>query len=137
VTAQPRSAQDFNGLPQRIATVRRRLGLSQRAFAAILGVGRNVAIRWEGDYHRPSAARLKRIAKLGGVTPEWLLHGGEGRGKRRDRQWEEAVTALQVAWGDRRRRAALLLVLRAVAGGRASRPVRLTREPSGQPVRGR
>jgi transcriptional regulator with XRE-family HTH domain len=106
-----------DGLPQRIAAVRRRLGLSQRVFAARLDVGRNVAIRWEGGYHRPSAARLRRIAKLGGVTPEWLVHGGEGRGKRRDRQWEEAVRALRVAWADRRRREALLLVLRAVAGG--------------------
>ena len=35
----------------------------------------------------------------------------------RDRQWEEAVTALRVAWAERRRREALLLVLRAVAGG--------------------
>jgi hypothetical protein len=67
--------------------------------------------------NRPRPARLKRIAKLGGVTPSWLLDGGEGRGERRDRQWEEAVSALRVAWADRRRRAALLMVLRAVAGG--------------------
>ena len=111
------AAPGLDGLPERIAAVRRRLGLSQRAFAARLGVGRNVAIRWERGYHRPSAARLRRIAKLGGVTLGWLLDGGEGRGKRRDRHWEEAVTALRVAWADRRRRAALLLVLRAVAGG--------------------
>jgi len=105
-----------DGLPKRIAAVRHRLGLSQGAFAARLGVGRNVAIRWEGGYHRPSAARLRRIAELGGVTVGWLLDGGEGTGERRDRQWEEAVTALRVAWADRRRRAALLVVLRAVAG---------------------
>jgi transcriptional regulator with XRE-family HTH domain len=90
-------ARDLDGLPKRIAAVRNRLGLSQRAFAARLGGGRNVAIRWEGGYHRPSAARLRRIAKLGGVTVGWLLDGGEGRGKRRDRQWEEAVSALRVA----------------------------------------
>jgi transcriptional regulator with XRE-family HTH domain len=112
--------RNLDGLPQRIAAVRRRLGLSQRAFAARLGVGRNVVIRWEGGYHRPHRARLKRIAKLGGVTPSWLLDGGEGRGERRDREWEEAVGALRVAWADRRRRAALLMVLRAVAGGEAS-----------------
>jgi hypothetical protein len=58
----------------------------------------------------------RRIAKLGGVTVAWLLDGGEGRGKRRDRQWDEAVAALRVAWADRRRREALLMVLRAVAG---------------------
>jgi transcriptional regulator with XRE-family HTH domain len=101
-------AGDADGLPQRIAAVRRKLGLSQRAFAARLGVG---------GYHRPRPARLKRIAELGGVTAGWLLDGGEGRGERRDRQWEEAISALRVAWADRRRRAALLLVLRAVAGG--------------------
>jgi hypothetical protein len=51
------------------------------------------------------------------VTPRWLLDGREGRGERRDREWEEAVGALRVAWADRRRRAALLVVLRAVARG--------------------
>jgi transcriptional regulator with XRE-family HTH domain len=98
--------------------VRRRLGLSQRAFAARLDVGRNMVIRWEGGDHRPRAVRLNRIAKLGGVTAEWLLDGGEGRGQRRDRQWEEAVAALRTAWPDQRRRAALLMVLRAMAGER-------------------
>jgi hypothetical protein len=85
-----------------------------------LGVGRTVVIRWEGGYHRPSAAWLRRLAKLGGVTVEWLRDGGEGRGQRRNRQWEKAVEALRVAWADRRRRAALLMVLQAVAGRRAS-----------------
>jgi DNA-binding transcriptional regulator YiaG len=40
------SARDRNSLPQRIAAVRRRLGLSQRVFAERLDVGRNVVIRW-------------------------------------------------------------------------------------------
>jgi transcriptional regulator with XRE-family HTH domain len=108
-------ARGADGLPERIAAVRLRLGLSQRAFAARSGVGRNVVIRWERGYHRPSAARLRRIAKLGGVTIGWLLNGGEGRGERRDRQWEETVTALRVAWADRQRRG---LASGAAGGGR-------------------
>jgi transcriptional regulator with XRE-family HTH domain len=116
-TAMKSRARDMDGLPQRIAAVRRRLGLSQRVFADRVGVGRNVVIRWEGGCHRPRAARLKRIARLGGVPPSWLLDGDAGQGERRDRQWEEAVGALRVAWADRKRRAALLMVLRAVAGG--------------------
>jgi hypothetical protein len=74
-----------------------------------------VVIRWQGR-NVLEPRELDRIAELGGVSAAWLLDGGEGRGKRRDRQWEEAVSALRVAWGDRRRREALLLVLRAVAG---------------------
>jgi DNA-binding transcriptional regulator YiaG len=53
----------LDGLPERIAAVHQELGLSQPAFAARVGVTRNVVIRWEGGKHRPGAARLDRIAK--------------------------------------------------------------------------
>jgi DNA-binding XRE family transcriptional regulator len=55
-------------LAVRVAAVRVRLGLSQARFAARVGVSRNVVIRWEGGKHGVRAAKLNRIAKVGGVT---------------------------------------------------------------------
>jgi transcriptional regulator with XRE-family HTH domain len=89
-------APGLNGLPGRIAAVRRRLGLSRPAFAARVGVTRNVVIRWEGGRNRPRAELLDRIAKVGGVSVEWLL-GGSRRQRARDgedREWKAAVEAL-------------------------------------------
>jgi len=41
------SAPGLDGLPLRIAAVRRKLALSQRPFAARIGVSRNAVIRYE------------------------------------------------------------------------------------------
>jgi DNA-binding transcriptional regulator YiaG len=51
-------ARDLDGLPERIAAVRQKLGLSQPAFAARVGVTRNVVTRWEGGKHRPGTMKL-------------------------------------------------------------------------------
>lgn len=51
-----------DGLPERIAAVRHRLGLSQCAFAARAGIARNVVLRFEGGHGRPRADTLERIA---------------------------------------------------------------------------
>jgi DNA-binding transcriptional regulator YiaG len=42
-----RPVESLGGLPQRILTVRERLGLSQRAFAKRLGVSSGIVGRWE------------------------------------------------------------------------------------------
>ena len=65
----------MSGLPERIAAVRQKLWLSQPAFSARVGVTRNVVARWEGGKHGLRAGRLDRIAKLGGVSGDWLLRG--------------------------------------------------------------
>jgi transcriptional regulator with XRE-family HTH domain len=83
-------ARGLDGLPQRIATVRRKLGLPRARFAQRIGVSRNVVIRYEGGRNGPRAETLDRIAKLGGVTDEWVLGGGrrERAPAGEDRQWE-------------------------------------------------
>jgi DNA-binding transcriptional regulator YiaG len=53
----------LDGLPQRIAAVCRRLGLSQRVFAERLDVGRNVVIRWERGINRRDAEVAARRAR--------------------------------------------------------------------------
>jgi transcriptional regulator with XRE-family HTH domain len=60
-------------LAGRIATVRLRLGLTQTAFAARIGVPRNMVVRYEHQVRRPKAETLDRIARVGGVSVEWLL----------------------------------------------------------------
>jgi transcriptional regulator with XRE-family HTH domain len=61
-------ARDLDGLPERIAAVRHRLGLSQRAFATRAGIARDAVLRYEGGHGRPRADTLERIAQLGGVS---------------------------------------------------------------------
>jgi transcriptional regulator with XRE-family HTH domain len=100
-----------DGLAGRIAAVRRGLGLSQKAFGAQRGVSRNTA----GLYERgqtPGTAVLDRIARAGGVTVEWLLHGpASERVPRRDPGWPEAVALLRQVWRDPGRRGAVVSVL--------------------------
>jgi transcriptional regulator with XRE-family HTH domain len=92
-------ARDLDGLLGRIVTVRTRRGLPQRAFAARVGVSRNIVIRWERGHHRPRAAALERLAAAGEVSVDWLLRGdGQPRRARRGPTLKEAVALLRVAW---------------------------------------
>jgi transcriptional regulator with XRE-family HTH domain len=91
----PASAAD--GLPDRIAAVRQKLGLAQRPFAARIGISRNAVIRCEGRHGRPRVDTLERIAQLGGVSVDWLLRGGR-RPPEGPREWDDAVRWLRLAW---------------------------------------
>jgi transcriptional regulator with XRE-family HTH domain len=106
-------ARDRDGLSERIAAVRTRLGLTQRAFAARVGVSRNIVIRYEGGQGHPRAATLDRIAQLGGVSVDWLLRGDRRRPEG-PREWDDAVRLLRAAWREPSRRALVRRVLRAL-----------------------
>jgi transcriptional regulator with XRE-family HTH domain len=105
--------RDLDGLPERIVAVRHRLGLSQRAFAARAGIARNAVLRYEGGHGRPRADTLERIARLGGVSVDWLLRG-DRRPPEGPREWDEAVRLLRIAWREPSRRALVRRVLRAL-----------------------
>jgi transcriptional regulator with XRE-family HTH domain len=107
------TARSLDGLPNRIAAVRTRLGLTQRAFAARVGVTRNIVIRYEGGTGRPRADTLERIARLGGVSVDWLLRG-DRRPPEGPREWDEAVRLLRAAWREPSRRELVRRVLRAL-----------------------
>jgi transcriptional regulator with XRE-family HTH domain len=111
-----RPVESLDGLPQRILTVRQRLGLSQRAFAKRLGVSSGIVGRWERGAGM-TVTMLDRIATVGGVTAEWLLHGTAAAGPRPPRGdgWTEAVTALEAAWREPARRRLVVRLLRALA----------------------
>lgn len=63
------------GVGKRIRQVRRRLNLTQLEFGKRLGVIKVSVARYEAG-RIPRATVLDRIASLGGVSVEWLLHGG-------------------------------------------------------------
>jgi len=50
--------------PAEIKQLRQRLGLSQRAFAAKVGVGLNTVIRWESGFHQPRFLASERLRQL-------------------------------------------------------------------------
>jgi transcriptional regulator with XRE-family HTH domain len=103
-----------DGLAHRIASVRRGLGLSQGAFGEMVGVSRNTVVTYEHG-QTPRTAVLDRIARAGGVTAEWLLHGTAAERApsiRRDQTWQEAVELLRQVWQDPNRRGAVVSVLK-------------------------
>ncbi len=59
---------------RRIAGIRHRLGLTQPALAAKLGISGSTLIRAERGA-LPRLAALQRIAELGGVSLDWILTG--------------------------------------------------------------
>ncbi len=63
------------GVGKRIRQVRWRLNLTQQEFGKRLGVIKVSVARYEAG-RIPRANLLDRIASLGGVSVEWLLHGG-------------------------------------------------------------
>jgi transcriptional regulator with XRE-family HTH domain len=114
---EPSVRQSRDRLPQQIRAVRQGLGLSQRQFAERVGVQhRNVVNDWEAGRHRPRVQTLDCIARLGGVTVEWLLHGNGRRPtcSPEDAAWDEAVEALRMLWQEPSRREAVLTLLNAL-----------------------
>jgi transcriptional regulator with XRE-family HTH domain len=72
-------------------------------------------IRYEGGRNPPRADILDRIARLGGVSVDWLLRGDGDKSRRGgDREWEDAVRLLRTAWREPSRRDLVRRVLRAL-----------------------
>ena len=95
--------------------MRRGLGLSQGAFGEAAGFSRNTVVTCEHG-RTPCRALLDRIARAGGVTADWLLHGTASErapSVRRDQAWQEAV-ALRQVWQGPNRRDAVVGVLKAL-----------------------
>jgi transcriptional regulator with XRE-family HTH domain len=103
------------GSGARVAGVRRRLGLSQAAFARLVGISRNTLGKVERG-HLPRAATLSRVARAGGVSVDWLMQGSRDSGVGRDQAWEEAMGALRSVWQHPRRRRMIIEVLKALDG---------------------
>jgi DNA-binding XRE family transcriptional regulator len=107
-------AREPDGLPARVLAVRQRLSLSQRAFAARVGVSRNAVLRYEAGTGAPGPTGSSGSPKLGGVSVDWLLRG-DRRPPEGPREWDDAVRLLRVAWREPSRRKLVRRVLRALA----------------------
>jgi transcriptional regulator with XRE-family HTH domain len=100
---------------RRIALLRRRLGLSQVAFARQAGISRNSLVVYERGHRVPKTAPLSRIAEAGGSSVDWLLNGRIPRERvRDDPEWEAAVRNLRALWRDPTRRRVTVAVLAAL-----------------------
>lgn len=60
-------------LGEKIYSCRKRMGLSQEALAEQLGVSRQAVSKWETGEAVPEPGKLVLLAKIFGVTTDWLL----------------------------------------------------------------
>lgn len=61
----------------RIRRLRKALGLTQVKLASMLGIKAPSVVQWEGDKTNLSGQNLINVAKILGVTPDYILYGGE------------------------------------------------------------
>ena len=62
---------------ERIRRLRKSLGLTQVKLAQMLGIKAPSVVQWESDKTNLSGENLLNAAKLFGVTPDYILYGGE------------------------------------------------------------
>ena len=65
-------------LGEKIRQARRKCGLSQEQLAEKLAVSRSAIAKWETDKGLPDVGNLKMLARLLGVSVDYLLDDGQG-----------------------------------------------------------
>ena len=58
---------------QRLSSLRKQKGISQEALAEKLGVSRQAVSKWENGEAMPETTKLPALAKVFGVSIDWLL----------------------------------------------------------------
>jgi transcriptional regulator with XRE-family HTH domain len=104
-------------LPTRLRHVRETLGLTRAGFARRLRVTRNSVSRYELGHQVPTAEVLVRVARVGGVSLDWLLAGDDAGRRARSGEWATTVAALRRVWRNPTQRAAVQAALEAWARG--------------------
>lgn len=66
-------------LREKLIVSRNKAGLSQMELANQLGVSRQAVSRWESGDTTPTMDKLKTLAKLYGVSLDWLCSDAAGR----------------------------------------------------------
>ena len=94
------------GVPGVVRLVRRRLDVSQRGLAALLGISQSRVARWETGRTAPCAEMLLRLARMAGLHLELVDGGGvvtvpmrgDGARDRRGRRYPAHVDLRASGW---------------------------------------
>ncbi len=82
-------------MQERLKAIRRHMNLTQRQFAELIGVSRDMVASWEIGRVLPSEAILRLISKACGVSYAWLKKGeGEMTECRHEAQTEKLMRIL-------------------------------------------
>lgn len=76
-------------LSQKIYDCRKKAGLSQEALAEKLGVSRQAISKWETGEATPEVGKLVLLARLFGVTTDWLLSDDEAQSMYEHHEYHE------------------------------------------------
>lgn len=68
-------------LREKLIVLREKAGISQMALAQQLGVSRQAVSRWESGSATPSMDKLKALAKVYGVSLDWLCSDASDAGE--------------------------------------------------------
>ncbi|MCX4364364.1 MAG: helix-turn-helix transcriptional regulator [Bacilli bacterium] len=61
-------------LGEKLKSIRKRFGLSQEQLAEIMNVSRQAITKWESDGGIPDVSNLQELAKVFGITVDYLLN---------------------------------------------------------------
>lgn len=65
-------------LGEKIKEIRKKFGLSQEQLAGLLNVSRQAITKWETDGEMPDISNLQELAKIFGITVDYLLNDENG-----------------------------------------------------------
>lgn len=80
--ARPLNYKDRIDIAYRIMCIRTNREFTQTEFAEIMGVSKLTVTRWENRYQLPRMEKIRLMAFIFKLTPEWILYG-EGESNER------------------------------------------------------
>lgn len=85
-------------LNEKIYTCRKKAGLSQVDLADALGVSRQSVSKWETGEANPEVTKIPQLAKLFGVTADWLLSEEEEIHAQKETAYESVPVSTWPDW---------------------------------------
>lgn len=85
-------------LNEKIYTCRKKAGLSQVDLADALGVSRQSVSKWETGEANPEVTKIPQLAKLFGVTADWLLSEEEEIPAQKETAYESVPVSTWPDW---------------------------------------
>lgn len=79
MNARPLNYQDKIKISNRISQIRTNRGFAQSEFAEIMGVSKSTIDQWENNKSMPHMKKIRLMAFIFKLTPEWILYGEGGK----------------------------------------------------------